>query len=308
MKVGIIGLGDIATKAYLPVMGRKRLEIHLYTRNENTLQELSAQYRFQHRHASLESIMDSGIQAAFVHTATASHDDIVEQLLDRGIHVYVDKPVTYNYSSTARLVALAQQKKVMLMAGFNRRFAPAYVPLRRLKDINMIVMQKNRKSLPGDIRTFIFDDFIHVIDTLLFLFPDTPGKISVTGRKSEGLLYHVVVQFQAANGTTAIGIMNRDSGTVEESLEVFTSSEKWVVNNLIDTTVLKDSHALRHRVGDWESTLSKRGFEQITAYFLQAVATGQWPAEVQKNLLRTHQVCEQIVAALQSPENGGRFI
>lgn len=308
MKVGIIGLGDIATKAYLPVMGRKHLDTHVYTRDEHKLQELSAQYRFQHRHESLESIMDSGIHAAFVHTATASHEVIVEQLLERKIHVYVDKPVTYDYPSTARLVALAEQKNVMLMAGFNRRFAPAYSALSQLKYINMIVMQKNRKSLPGDIRGFVFDDFIHVIDTLLFLFPEREGKISVTGRKSEGLLYHVVVQLHAANGTTAIGIMNRDSGTVQESLEVFTSSEKWVVNNLIDTTVLKDSHALHHRVGDWESTLSKRGFEQITAYFLQAAASGQWPAKMQTDLLLTHRICENIVDLLQSPEIGGQFI
>lgn len=308
MKVGIIGLGDIATKAYLPVMARKHLEIHLYTRDENKLRELSSQYRFQHRHASLEAIMDSGIQAAFVHTATASHEDIVQQLLERKIHVYVDKPVTYNYISTERLVALAEKKQVMLMAGFNRRFAPAYVTLRQLSGVNMILMQKNRNALPGDIRAFVFDDFIHVIDTLLFLFPDKPGKITVTGRKSEGFLYHVVLQFQAANGATAIGIMNRDSGTVEERLEVFTSSEKWVVNNLVDTTVLKDSHALRHRTGDWESTLSKRGFEQITAYFLQAAASGQWPSQAQRDLLRTHQVCEQVVAALLSPGNDVQFI
>ncbi|MGC1241311.1 MAG: hypothetical protein WA874_06975, partial [Chryseosolibacter sp.] len=123
-------------------------------------------------------------------------------------------------------------------------------------------------------------------------------KMTVNGRMSGGLLYHVVVQFESGTGTTAIGIMNRDSGTVEERLEVSTSSEKWVVSNVTDTTVLKDSHAMHHRLSDWESTLYRRGFEQITDSFLHAVINEASPKQIHRDILRTHEVCERIVQAL----------
>ena len=178
-----------------------------------------------------------------------------------------------------KLVALAEKKRLILMAGFNRRYAPAYRKLKELQDPNMIIMQKNRKSLPGDVRTFIFDDFIHVIDTLLFLFPYAIEKLIVTGRKKDKLLYHVVVQFIAANGATAIGIMNRDSGTVEEKLEVFTSGEKRVVYNVSDTFIHQDKNETKLGAGDWDPTLHKRGFEQIVEDFLVCVESGNRAAK-----------------------------
>ena len=293
-------MGDIASKAYLPVISRKKVEVHLYTRNEDNLFRLGEQYRFQNMHQSLDSLINSGIKAAFVHTPTASHYQIVEQLLSNNIHVYVDKPVTYDYESTEKLVSLANKKDLVMMAGFNRRYAPAYLKLKELKDPSMIVMQKNRKSLPGDVRTFIFDDFIHVIDTLLFLFPHPIEKLIVTGKKKDALLYHVVVQFVSGHGTTAIGIMNRDSGTVEEKLEVFTSGEKRVVYNVTDTIVYQDKNEMKTGISDWESALHKRGFEQIIEAFLQALKNGSSRFQHQQDLLLTHNICEQVVAELNS--------
>lgn len=41
LKIGVIGLGDIAQKAYLPVFAEKEdMEFHLYTRNHDKLKNL----------------------------------------------------------------------------------------------------------------------------------------------------------------------------------------------------------------------------------------------------------------------------
>ena len=297
LKIGIIGLGDIAQKAYLPIIGEKKVEAHLYTRNAETLRQLGERYRIENRHNSLESLMNSGITGAFVHAPTAAHENLVEQLLSRNIHVYVDKPITYDYSSSEKLVALAEKKKLLLTVGFNRRYAPAYQKLKELQNPNMIIMQKNRKALPGDVRTFIFDDFIHVIDTLLYLFPYPIEKLVVTGKKKEARLYQVVVQFTSPDGDTAIGIMNRDSGTVEERLEVFTSGEKRVVYNFSDVVVYQDKNETRLRSNDWETTLHRRGVEQIVETFLQALALNS-PSLEYRGALLTHKICEQVVEKL----------
>jgi virulence factor len=297
LKIGIIGLGDIAQKAYLPIIGEKKVEAHLYTRNAETLRRLGEQYRIENRHNSLESLMDSGITGAFVHAPTAAHENLVEQLLSRNIHVYVDKPITHHYSSSEKLVALAEKKNLLLTVGFNRRYAPAYQKLKELQHPNMIIMQKNRRSLPGDVRAFIFDDFIHVIDTLLYLFPYPIERLVVTGKKKEANLYHVVVQFTSPDGDTAIGIMNRDSGTVEERLEVFASGEKRAVYNFSDVVVYQDKNETRLGSSDWEKTLHRRGFEQIVETFLQALASNS-PSPNNQATLLTHKICEQVVEKL----------
>jgi virulence factor len=295
-RIGIIGLGDIAQKAYLPILTRRNLDIHLYTRDQAKLQEVSTQYRLTNIHQSLQSIIDSGIKAAFVHTATESHESIVEALLNNNIHVYVDKPITDHYSSAKKLIDLASEKNLLLTVGFNRRFAPAYLQLKQLKDPNMIIMQKNRMSLPGEIRKFIFDDFIHVVDTLLFLFPYPIHKLMVTGKKVGPQLHHVVIQLFSLEGNTAIGIMNRDSGSLEEKLEVFTATEKAVVLNVTDLVVQQNRTTTHEFANDWETTLYRRGFDNMIDAFLDSI---NHPSSKEEHpALRTHQLCERIVAEL----------
>ena len=190
LKIGIIGLGDIAQKAYLPVFAEKGdIEFHLYTRDIAKLKTLASKYRFAHLHLSLDELIESGVKGAFVHSATESHHEIVKKLLLAGIHVYVDKPIAYEYEKTRELTELAEDKGLILMTGFNRRYAPAYKQLAELKEPNMIIMQKNRKALPGEIRHFILDDFIHVVDTLRFLFPYEIKQINVNGKKNGTFLH-----------------------------------------------------------------------------------------------------------------------
>ncbi|GAB3539366.1 Gfo/Idh/MocA family oxidoreductase [Pontibacter brevis] len=298
LKLGMIGLGDIAQKAYLPVISQRAdVELHLYTRNQEKLAHIGQQYRYQHLHQSLDALLHSGVKGAFVHGATDAHYELVEQLLQHNIHVYVDKPITYNYASSQALTELAESKGLILMSGFNRRYAPAYQKLKEVQEPNMVIMQKNRLALPAEVRTFIFDDFIHVIDTLRYLFPYSVEQLRVNGRREKGLLHHVTVQFVSA-GATAIGIMNRDSGTNEEKVEVMSASEKRVAYNVSDVVVLQGKDEKRLGSSDWEPTLHKRGFEQIVADFIQAVASGTSPAITAKDALATHEICERIVAEL----------
>jgi virulence factor len=299
-KIGIIGLGDIAQKAYLPVLCNRELEFHLYTRDKEKLHRVGRTYRFENLHLSFESILNSGIQAAFVHTSTSSHVEIIQALLMNNIHVYVDKPITYDYKSSRKLSDLAVSRNLILMVGFNRRYAPMYRELKPLRDINMIIMQKNRLSLPGDIRNFVFDDFIHVVDTLRYLFPYSVSELTVRGMKKDKLLSHVVIQLRADNGAIALGIMNRDSGLVEEVVEVFSSTEKRSVRNLSSLSVAHNRDEANKAGGDWESTLYKRGFEQITADFLDAIRSGRKPEILIEDALLTHKMCEDIVMQLSA--------
>jgi hypothetical protein len=160
--------GDIAQKAYLPVLtARADVELHLLTRDRAKLDRIGDAYRTPHRYTNLEALLDAGVKAAFVHAATSAHLALVERLLEAGRHVYVDKPLDAGYAGAERLVRLAQRRKRSLMIGFNRRYAPDYAALRRLSR-DLIVMEKHRADLPAAPRSVIFDDFIHVVDTLGF--------------------------------------------------------------------------------------------------------------------------------------------
>lgn len=300
MKIGIIGIGDIAQKAYLPVMTKKKgIDIILCSRNENQLKEVADIYRGLEYVTNIKDLIALGIDAAFVHAATGAHYNICRELLENGIHVYVDKPVSYQIREVRELFKLAKEKNRILRVGFNRREAPLIKSLKELEKPDVVICQKNRLKLPADIRTFIYDDFIHVVDTLRYLLGDDLISYQVTGKVENGLLHSVVLQLIGYEGT-AIGIMNRDSGKTEERLEIICPGEKRIIEDLNDLTIYKDGKEIRQKFGDWEPVLYRRGFDQITERFLNEVKENHGYLEQDEDSLETHELCEKIVKQLIS--------
>lgn len=299
MRIGVIGLGDIAEKAYLPVLASQPgVEPHLVTRTPATLERLGAVHRIPdaHRHTGLDTFLAARPDAAFVHAATSAHVPLVTRLLEAGVPTYVDKPLGYRLEECRQLVRLAEDRRVSLAVGFNRRFAPGYAQcLEHPREL--ILMQKHRVGLPEEPRRMIFDDFIHVVDTLRFLAPGTADEIDVRARVRDGLLHHVVLTL-AGDGFTAIGAMNRLSGSAEETLEVSGQDTKREVRNLAEVTDHKGQPSVRRR-GDWVPVARQRGIEQAVLTFLDAVRADKLlPAH---DALRTHELCERIVQEVGSP-------
>ncbi|MEV6973707.1 Gfo/Idh/MocA family oxidoreductase [Kitasatospora sp. NPDC093806] len=298
MPVGVIGLGDIAQKAYLPVLtALPGLDLRLMTRDAAKLDRIGESHRIapDRRFTDLGELIAGGIRAAFVHAATDQHVPIVEQLLTAGVDVYVDKPLDYTLDGARRLVDLADRTGRSLMVGFNRRHAPGYVQAKE-RPRDLIVLQKNREGLPEAPRPMIFDDFIHVVDVLRFLVPGEIEHVDVRSRVRDGLVEHVVLTL-AGEGFTALGIMNRLSGSTEEVLEVSGGDSKREVHNLADVVDHRGQPTVRRR-GDWVPVARQRGIEQTVLAFLDAVRAGKTLDA--HDALRTHELCELIVQRIET--------
>jgi virulence factor len=294
-RIAMIGLGDIARKAYLPVLGpRADVDLVFVTRNARTLADLGAAWRVERLHAELDTALAEGLDGALVHAATAAHSDIVRRLLEAGVPTLVDKPLADNADDSEALVDLAETRGVSLMVGFNRRFAPIYQDAAAL-DLPLTVMQKNRADQADETRRVVFDDFIHVIDTLRFMAPGA-GEARIHGRVEGGLLQHVALSLAGA-GRDALGIMNRVSGSNEETLEVSGAGAK---RRIVDMAQVIDQSAQDHlsRRGDWTSVGRQRGFEGLCEHFLAAVRDGRQLTAL--DALETHRLCETVVTQLSS--------
>ncbi|MDQ0603469.1 virulence factor [Streptomyces canus] len=297
MKVGCIGLGDIARKAYLPVLGGvPGVELHLQTRTPATLARVADGLHLPgaQRHQDLDSLLAAGLDAAFVHAPTVVHPEIVTRLLEAGVPTYVDKPLAYELADSERLVILAEEREVSLAVGFNRRYAPGYAQCAD-HPRELILMQKNRIRLPEEPRSMILDDFIHVVDTLRFLAPGQVDDVTVRARVQDGLLHHLVLQL-SGDGFTALGVMNRLSGSAEEILEVSGQDTKRQVVNLAEVIDHKGQPTVRRR-GDWVPVARQRGIEQVVMAFLDAVRAGKVVSA--RDALATHELCERVVRAVQ---------
>lgn len=300
MKIAIIGLGNICTKAYLPyITSKEDIDLVFCTRNKEKLEKLSKRYRIKEYYTSVDKLLDKNIDAAFVHTATETHASIIEKLLNAGINVYVDKPISYSYEESVKVCKLAKEKEKILMVGFNRRFAPMYKNLMEYDIPTTIKVEKNRTFSPKDPKIVILDDFIHVLDTARFLLRDEVEDFDVNYLKKNNLLYNIVVTLKTKN-TTGIAMMNRDGGYNEENVEYISPGSKATVENLITSKIYKNNKKEIQEFNDWDRILYRRGFEPIVDEFLCAVKEKRKPSISIEDALKTHKLCEEILKQIRS--------
>lgn len=296
MKIGIIGLGNIAQKAYLPTYAQLRDQVTfvLSTRNEQTRQAISEKYGFTETVDSTEALIQTGISACFVHAATHVHGQLVKQLLEAGIHVFVDKPLSENLAEVKEIQALAAKKNLLLMVGFNRRFAPLVEELKAVKNKNMLWIQKNRVGAEASANFVIYDLFLHVADTLVYLLDDDIRQVQTKIIEENGALKRAILQVETET-TTAIASMNLYAGANTETYQLTSPEGTLVLENLTDLTIQNQISTQQKTFGDWTTTLEKRGFEQMVKKFIQAVQTNDGTQLRQEKIFTSHELCAQML-------------
>ena len=296
LKIGVIGLGDIAQKAYLPIITRKKdIELVFATRTKEVLDKLANKYNVKNKVSNVEQLVDEDIDAAFVHAATKAHYEIVKKLLENDIHVYVDKPITYSFDRARELVELANEKDLKFFVGFNRRFVPMYKKAKNEVSAPKIVkMIKNRTRGADEIRQMIFDDFIHVVDTLRFMGEGSTEVIDIHSITEDDLMHRVNILLRSGE-SNLYGIMNRNNGITEEKLEITGFKEKRVVNEITEMEIYNNGEKKVTKTGGWNPMLYNRGFEDMISEFLYILRNDLSTKRLAKDFLETHRICEDIV-------------
>lgn len=235
LRIGIIGLGGIAQKVYLPLLsnaGRWHL-VGAFSPNQQRAQPLCDSYRIPY-YARVDELAQQ-CDALFVHSSTDSHYEVVSSLLRRGRHVYVDKPLAATLEQAEQLLALAARHQRILMVGFNRRFAPLYLRLKQdMQHGASLRMDKHRSDSvgPQDARFTLLDDYLHVVDTALWLAGGTPtlsgGRVQTNA--ADQLLYAEHV-FRCGDClvTTA---MHRQAGSQRETVTAVTRGALYRVEEM----------------------------------------------------------------------------
>ena len=296
LRVALIGLGDIAAKAYLPVLGTDGgVEPVIVTRNAETRARIQSAWRIQHAYPTLaEAVARAGLDAAFVHAATVAHPALAHELIEAGIPTFVDKPLALSEADAQSVVEHARAAGVTLAVLFNRRFAPAYAELAGWDGLDTVVLTKNRVDQVDDARTFIFDDYVHVVDTLRFLVAPEPDDLGVVARTTpDGRLARIAITLRQGS-RLGVGIMDRDSGQTVEVLEALAPGRTRRVTDLVDVVETSGNRSHHAQPSNWASVSAQRGFVAMVDHCLQAVREGT--VLDGGDALATHALCEAILA------------
>ncbi|PYI53042.1 Gfo/Idh/MocA family protein [Paenibacillus flagellatus] len=301
-RIGMIGLGDIAAKAYLPVLAHHpRAELTaIMSRSEATVERIGDAFRVARRHTELSGLLGEELDAVFVHSPTETHAAIVTACLDRGVHVYVDKPLSYRLDESERMTETAARRGKLLAVGFNRRFAPLYVEAKRWLDeaggFDLCIAQKHRtKRQSLSAKETLYDDFIHMADLLLWLGA-SPGEVTswAAERDGEGRLLHASGSLRFGSAVSFVS-MNRRAGGDLERLELHGGGRSAEIVNL-ESAVLRDPQGGERssRFGSWETVPHRRGFAGIVDHFLDSLDEPDRCEVAAERVIATHRLVERL--------------
>lgn len=305
LKAIIVGPGNIFKKAYLPfIFNLDMLEIvGIVGRDEKKLLKYKENYKVS-TYTSIDEAIALKPDCAFVHTSTDSHYEIVKKLLVNNIHVYVDKPLTDDYKKTEKLYNIALNNSLVLTVGFNRRYAPFYIKASEHfgnGKPELYIMKKNRNGgVGGDIKFTLYDDFIHVVDTLCHQIGDVESlNISrVKAIKENNSLKYIDIEITSCD-KVAIGVMYRNSGIDEEVLELHGYGKSAIVENLEKLQTFDGETASIYSHHSWDSVSYIRGFESAVNNFLCSINSKEINDDEIKLSLKTHQLVEDIVKEIK---------
>ncbi|MFI8418350.1 Gfo/Idh/MocA family protein [Serratia sp. NPDC078593] len=280
LRIGVVGLGGIAQKAYLPILSQAA-EWQLvggFSPNQQKAQQVCDSYRMA-RFSRLDLLAEQ-CDAVFVHSSTASHFPVVKQLLEYGVHVYVDKPLAETLSQSEQLIALAQARGKTLMVGFNRRFAPLYRQLKQqMQYPASIRMDKHRANSvgPHGLRFTLLDDYLHVVDTALWLGGGTAAAITGSVQATEaGEMLYAEHHFQCGD-TLVTTSMHRRAGSQRESIQAVTDGARYQLNDMRQW-LREDRHGIVEQpTPGWQTTLTQRGFDGAVRHFIESVSNQTMP-------------------------------
>jgi myo-inositol 2-dehydrogenase/D-chiro-inositol 1-dehydrogenase len=168
------------------------------------------------------ALEDPKIDAVVICSDTSTHAVLIERGLKAGKAVFCEKPIDLSLRRVDSVLATVADCKVPLFLGFNRRFDPAIVELRRrigegvIGDLELVtVISKDPGTLPIEylrISGGMFRDMtIHDFDMARFIMGEefvcvtaTAATLTDPAIRAEGDIDTAVVTMQTATGRIAV--------------------------------------------------------------------------------------------------------
>ena len=131
LKVGVIGLGEVAQVVHLPVLAALPQLFSVESGcdiSPRLLTQVGDRFGIRRRYAdAAELVAAGGIDAVLVLNSDEYHAESVVDALDHGLHVLVEKPMCLAPREAEAIIAARDRSGCTVMVGYMRRFAPAFL-------------------------------------------------------------------------------------------------------------------------------------------------------------------------------------
>ena len=254
LRLGIIGLGNMGHFHANAIATGKIAHCRLTAVCDRDERQLIKHLPARGFLSSSELIASGEADAVLIATPHYSHTTIGIEVLNSGLHVLIEKPLSVHKADCERLLAAHRRKKQVFAAMFNQRTDPYYLKLQEMirtdelgviRRINWIVTHWFRTAIyyassgwratwAGEGGGVLLNQSPHQLDIWQWLF-GMPSKVRAFCQFGR---YHdieveddVTAYFEYENGTTGVLITSTGEAPGTDRLEIAAEKGRVIIQN-----------------------------------------------------------------------------
>jgi predicted dehydrogenase/threonine dehydrogenase-like Zn-dependent dehydrogenase len=268
VRVGVVGAGDYARRMLLPHFKEGGVEfVSIATATGVTARDVGRKYGFARFVSGADEVLaDEGVNLVVIATRHDSHAELARRALERGLDVFVEKPLALNDGELDALLEAAARSRGRLTVGFNRRFSPharaareffadRRAPLSIMYRVNAgRVPRTHWTQDPREGGGRIVGQVCHFVDFMHFLTGSRVERVYAEPVSSDdvqavdGDSVFVTLKFADGSNGTIAHLAEGDRSLQKERIEIFGGGRSFVIEDFRSVAAYRNGHETRTRL------------------------------------------------------------
>ena len=182
LKVGVLGAGHLG-KIHLRLLNEsdKYQLIGFYDPDEINAKKVADEFGYTY-FENMKVLMDEVDEVDIV-TPTLSHHDCAVKAIEKGKHIFIEKPITNTLEEAENIIKLAKERGVKGQVGHVERFNPAFISVKNKVENPMFIETHRLAEFNprGTDVPVVLDLMIHDIDVILSVVNSPVKQINASG-------------------------------------------------------------------------------------------------------------------------------
>lgn len=192
IKAAVIGIGNMGKNHVRTYFEIEDIDlVAVADLNETLGTEMAEQFKAQYYKDYKDMLTSIKPDMVSVCVPTAYHFDVAKDVIDAGVSLLLEKPITMQVAEGEELLKSAKKRGVKILVGHIERFNPAIKKVKEMIDKGELgeitsIMARRVGGFPPQIKdaNIAVDLAIHDIDIVNYLLGDLPKEVIVAKRSS----------------------------------------------------------------------------------------------------------------------------
>ena len=335
----MVGLGKMGLSHLAIVRAHPGIDLVAGCDTSSYLTDILAKYSGLKCYDNFDRMLDElTLDAIVVATPSKLHASMVAKALDKGLHVFCEKPFVLDVRDGERLVDLAESKKVMNQVGYHYRFVGAFKEAERIVRSGALGTVHNVRAeaygpvvlrpkggtwrLAKNEGGALYDYACHAIDLLNYMV-GTPQAVSgvvrhsIFSRDVEDEVYCTLHYAGGASGQLCVNWSDESFRKMSTKISVWGSNGRLVADRQECQVFLRKPHNALPDVGAGWTVRYTTDLTEAVWYYLRGeeysaqidhfVRCIESPTQVRQNTFRSALEADRVVEMILARAGGAQM-